>query len=35
MARKTAAFQRKINGMGVVQGELFKRTVAEAGTVVR
>ena len=24
MARKTAAFQRKINGMGVVQGELLR-----------
>jgi hypothetical protein len=23
VARKTAAFQRKINGMGVVQGELL------------
>jgi hypothetical protein len=24
LARKTAAFQRKINGMGVVQGELLE-----------
>lgn len=28
MARKTALFQREINGMGIVQGELFSRISA-------
>jgi hypothetical protein len=30
MARKNAAFHRKINGMGVVQGELKKAAVGSS-----
>jgi multiple sugar transport system permease protein len=32
MARKTAAFKRKINGMGVVQGELLNNSATKHGT---